>query len=560
MTAPTSPFDPDLLLGIVGRVTPAEVVCTLPGAAEENTRYHFDTHVTGGTVGDYVFVEAREAALFGRLVEVGIPAAERWLLDRPDHDQKRLNPRGVIRLLASLELETGKVRTGVDSLPRLGARVFLARGRLVQWMADNPTSGSNAVRLELGNLEGAGDLSIAPESLFGRHLGILGATGGGKSWSIARLIESALSFKAKIILVDATGEFRTLDKVATHVFVGKGVEQPEATEVAVPYDELLESDITRLLQPAGRVQAPKLRDAMKSLKLAKLEPQLAIDGFIVKENQERGPFDAAYQEHAGKVEDSSADFDIAKLARQIREECVYPTSNRNSTRFGSQSGEFAYCVSLVSRIEDALSSEALSPILRPQKRPSVFRAIENFMTSEEKVLRISLAALPFTHNVREIVVDVVGRYLLRRARHGEFRDHPTLVVLDEAHQFLESSISEEAALPLDAFGQIAKEGRKYSLSVCLASQRPRDIPDDVLSQLGTLLVHRLAHDRDRIAVERACSDLDRSVASFLPALQAGEAILVGVSLPLSVILRVSPPASEPASYGPDFQRHWRSSW
>lgn len=72
---------------------------------------------------------------------------------------------------------------------------------------------------------------------------------------------------------------------------------------------------------------------------------------------------------------------------------------------------------------------------------------------------------------------------------------------------------------LDAFELIAKEGRKYGLNICLSTQRPRDITEGVLSQMGTLVVHRLTNDRDREVVERACGEIDRSASSFLPNLK-----------------------------------------
>jgi uncharacterized protein len=82
-----------------------------------------------------------------------------------------------------------------------------------------------------------------------------------------------------------------------------------------------------------------------------------------------------------------------------------------------------------------------------------------------------------------------------------FRTRPVIAVLDEAHQFLGTTVGDEyASVKLESFGIVAKEGRKYGLTAIMATQRPRDIPHDVLSQLGTLIVHRLTNDEDRHAV------------------------------------------------------------
>ena len=107
-----------------------------------------------------------------------------------------------------------------------------------------------------------------------------------------------------------------------------------------------------------------------------------------------------------------------------------------------------------------------------------------------------------------------------------------------------------------AFDLLAKEGRKYSLSMCIATQRPSDIPEGVLSQIGTLLVHRLTNERDRHVVEQASDELDRSAAEFLPTLAPGQAVLIGVAFPIPLTLQILPPNAPPDSKGPRFQDQW----
>jgi DNA helicase HerA-like ATPase len=132
-----------------------------------------------------------------------------------------------------------------------------------------------------------------------------------------------------------------------------------------------------------------------------------------------------------------------------------------------------------------------------------------------------------------------------------------IAVLDEAHQFLGRTIGDDyVSVRLDSFGLIAKEGRKYGLTCVLATQRPRDVPADVLSQLGTFIVHRLTNDDDRQAVERACGDLDRNAASFVPTLAPGEAIIIGPGLPAPIPIMIKEPPSPPNSKGPNYKAFW----
>lgn len=183
----------------------------------------------------------------------------------------------------------------------------------------------------------------------------------------------------------------------------------------------------------------------------------------------------------------------------------------------------------MSRIDSDLASPALSCLFDTHQLESLPEVIEAFLTNAtQRILRVSLEFLSFEHSARELVANAVSHHLLTRARNGRFQDLPLVVVLDEAHQFLDKSLGDEfLRTNLDAFGLIAKEGRKYGLTCVLATQRPRDIPDDVLSQMGMFFVHRLINGRDRAVVNKACGNLDAGAETFLPTLGQGEAIVVG---------------------------------
>ncbi len=144
------------------------------------------------------------------------------------------------------------------------------------------------------------------------------------------------------------------------------------------------------------------------------------------------------------------------------------------------------------------------------------------------------------------------------ARAGAYAVSPVVVVVDEAHNFLGREIgSEDTVARLDAFELIAKEGRKFGLNICLTTQRPRDITEGVLSQMGTLVVHRLTNDRDREVVERACGEIDRSASSFLPNLRPGEAAIIGADFPIPLTIQIFPPEMQPISDGPNYQKYWQ---
>jgi hypothetical protein len=566
---PHYPFDPQRCMGTVCEVTPHSVKVNLPEAATPDGQWLYGNRLGRGEVGEFVVVESGEHAIFGRVINVKLPERERLTVEPGLGKAVAAHPVGTIQLLATVSLKNGKVSGGIANFPRLGCRVYTAHPLLLKWLAEAKarTASEAPVLLDLAFLPTASDTTVnfTPENLFGRHCAVLGATGGGKSWTIARLVEQAARHHSKIILLDATGEFHTLQLPGIrHVYLGPDPSPAaDASEVVLPYSKLTEIDLTALFKPSVQTQGPKLRGAMKSLKVVKLAPALATDGCFVKANKKRQPFEDAHKQHVAVVESLSADFDIDKLSRQLDEECVWPSGGTQAspdyTSWGrANDQERGYCVTLISRIEDMLQSKELACVFKPKGKVSLFQELESFLKSpDQNVLRVSLKFLGFAHNAREIVANAIGRHLLNLARDGEFRQKPLFVFLDEAHQFLNKSLGDESTKHhLDAFDLIAKEGRKFCLNICIATQRPRDIPDGVLSQMGTLIVHRLTNAQDREVVEKASGDIDRSAAAFLPTLAPGQAIVIGVDFPIPLTVQISKPDHEPDSEGPDYQGCW----
>ena len=421
----------------------------------------------------------------------------------------------------------------------------------------------NSVMLELGTVDVAQEstISIKPERLFGRHCAILGATGGGKSWTTARVLEECLKYRSKLILIDATGEYRGFSGAyIEHCHLGQPVNMAATSApCSLPSTSFLESDFVALFEPAGKIQGPKMRAAIRSLRLAKLKPVLAPTGFIKKIDQSKGAIHAAESDPSvsAKLDDPSQSFEVKLLPIQIQHECVWPDAFNDTSKWGKEDGNFAHCLALVARINGVLVSPAFKCVFESTDGPLTDK-ISNFISSDRRLLRICLSGIAHEFNAREILANVIGRYLLTKARNSAFLERPLVVVVDEAHNFLGRHIgAEDYTAKLDAFELIAKEGRKYGLNICLSTQRPRDITEGVLSQMGTLIVHRLTNDQDRAVVERACGEIDRSASAFLPNLRPGEAAIIGADFPIPLTIQIRKPQTRPKSDGPNFQEHWK---
>ncbi len=545
---PTNPFDSSRGIGTIFEVGPNSARVTLSNPACDSAE-----------VGGFVAIDCGSCVLFGRLSGIHSPTAS------------DAHATADIDLLTTIGLEGENALHGIQRFPHLGASVYAAPPVLLRWLfecsqiPEGAETGHHRVILNLLSLSDGTEVGLAPERVFGRHCAVVGATGVGKSWTLARLIQESARYSSKTILFDPTGEFHTLDNAGMrHVHIGADPSRQEPSEeVAMPYSALTESDLLALFKPRGPTQAPKLRAAMKSLKLARA-PQLATGGVVMKAGKLKFPYEAASAARVAEIEDPRANFDITKLPAQINAECVFPTggfaSNPDPSRWGGPNEvELSNCVNLVTRIEDMLHAPELACVFQPGKMRTIFDEIQSFLADgEARVLRISLKYLPVTHDAREIVANAIGRHVLELARRGKLNNRPLLLFLDEAHHFLSQSLADESATyPMDSFELIAKEGRKISLNFCIATQRPRDIPEGILSQIGTFIIHRLNNDLDRAAVESASSDADRSVMAFVPGLGEGQAIIIGADLPLPLVVQMLKPNQQPDSRGPDYQTHWQ---
>lgn len=562
MSKLSNPVDPDSYIGTVTQVTASQVHVNLPEAtARPETR-----GLAKGSVGDFVFVDCERFKLLGRIVETKIPDTERLTVEPALGDVAKPHPIGRVQLLATLEQGRDQLQRGLPAFPRIGDGVYLANPGLLAQLIRNAVAKEGEATLRVGRIDAASgvDVCLPPEKIFGRHCGVFGATGGGKSWTLAMLVEELKKIGGKALLLDPTGEFSRIASVDT-VFAFEHSIDPKHKLVHFPYRRMTEDDLFSLFRPSGQSQGPRLRDAIKSLKLAEAigsnpaPPGVFIqNGFVEKANKDRSSFYKAVNAHRPFVHSPLCTFDVKRLPQQIRNECV--RSSGAPGHFGNPDEPgIGYCETLIARINTQINSKELECLFATHGASLVDELDTFFNDDTRDVALISFRDVRFEHNTREILLNIIGRHLLVQARADTFRDKPLVVFLDEAHQFLGRVVGDEyGSTQLDAFGLIAKEGRKYGLTCVLATQRPRDIPHDVLSQLGTLFVHRLTNSQDRETVESACGDLDRGAAQFVPMLAPGEAVLIGPDLPAPVPIFVSTPTSPPNSRGPAYQTYWQA--
>jgi len=571
-----NPFNHEHFIGYVNQVLPDFIKVHFPSSVLLNGFTHNGEEYNGGLVGSFVVIEGERNGFLGRLIELVLPEGERLSLSEKSFQTKDFHPTGKIEILLSFNLfNPFQTKKGLSAYPNIGAKVYVCSANLVEkYLARFGIKDSDLAKpIEIGRLASDGRTSVKVnlQAIFGRHCAIVGTTGGGKSFTVSKLIESMGTTNTKVILIDATGEYSGKYEGLKNINIGDG-------NHVFHYSQLKTDDLFNLVKPSSKTQVPKLMEAIRSLKIVKLTrgsslkkkvregevETLINNGLLKKSGSDKRPFEEFYYKNIALIEDGLSDFEIEKLTFQITQECIWDTATKFEKgvkidipeQWGLRNeSDVSYCISLISRINNIINSSTYQRIFGFKSaitENDITKVIDQFTTSDDKILRLNFENVPFDFQVREILANAVGSYLLNKARQKKFKENPIVVFIDEAHQFLNKSVGSEffESGNLDAFDSIAKECRKHGLFLCIATQMPRDIPSGTLSQMGTFIVHRLINHFDKEAVANACSSANRNTLDFLPVLAEGEAILSGVDFAMPIILKIDKPINEPDSNTP----------
>ena len=165
-------------------------------------------------------------------------------------------------------------------------------------------------------------------------------------------------------------------------------------------------------------------------------------------------------------------------------------------------------------------------------------------------------------DITSTVVAVLSRLVFDYAIWArEERTRPILLVCEEAHRYVPSEANADGSSVGDILSRIAKEGRKYGISLGLITQRPSDLAEGVLSQCGTIISMRLNNERDQAFVKAAMPEGARGFLDSIPALRNRECIVCGegVAIPIRVSFDNLEEAKRPASEDPSFVELWNQS-
>jgi len=473
-------------------------------------------------------------------------------------------------LLGTYRTIEGTVRNrfkrGADSFPQIDRDCFLIEGgNLQRFMVLLAKDLDETQRLELGHF--AIDQSAAAiangDRFFQRHAAILGSTGSGKSCAVSLILERAHARKhANIIVFDMHGEYASLANPPAHKdgtvpipitalfkIAGPGdLAKPAENALFLPYwllnrEEMLSMILDRSDQNAPN-QAARFTAHVREFKDTTLKDE--------KQETVRATFTV----------DSPVPYKLTHLLMKLREDDtgMKPGATKAEIK-GDWNGKLTRFISrLEAKAEDRRYGFMFKPPEAALKYDWLSKQIAKLLAPGEGkhgIKVVDFSEVP--SDVLPVVTGVFARLLydVQFWMQPEKRT-PFVFVCDEAHLYLPVREDADAVekQALYSFERIAKEGRKYGVSLLVVSQRPSDVSRTILSQCNNFLILRLTNDQDQNVVRRLVPDSLAGVLDGLPLLDTGEALLLGDAILLPARIKLKFPTIEPLSQTRNFWQEW----
>ncbi|GER05452.1 ATPase [Iodidimonas nitroreducens] len=417
-----------------------------------------------------------------------------------------------------------RISRGVTDYPLPGHEVFrVGDDELTALFAPDSQS-----MLRVGTIyPGTVPAMIDPDQLLSKHFAVLGSTGTGKSSALAlimhRLVEQLPN--AHILILDPHNEYAA-------AFHDIGVHY-DPTSLSLPYwlmnfAEHIEVFIGQREQ--GReVEADILK---RSLLAARKKSARASAARITVDTPV--PY---------KMTDLLGDLD-AQMGRLEKPETLLPF------------------LRLKHKIEELRTDERygfmFSGMLINDSFPDIMARLLRMPVQGRPVSTLDLSGVP--SDIVDVVVSLLCRMVFDFAlwsRKGE-EASPLLLVCEEAHRYVPRERNPGFDSARRVIERIAKEGRKYGVSLGLVSQRPSDISESVLSQCGTILSMRMNNERDAAFVASALPEGSLSFLAAISSLRNRECVLSGegVAVPMRVRLDYLDEDLRPSSADPAFSQNW----
>ena len=467
--------------------------------------------------------------------QIKIDSGRRWLLANVRHLKVADPEAGVV--LAEIDFlgegdedpQSGKLinfKRGITAYPIPGSRVYpVTASDLKQMFAADERP-----HIEIGTVYPTKDVRAAlyVDPFLGKHFALLGSTGTGKSTSAALIMHRICdqSPEGHIVMVDPHGEYSA-------AFKGHG-ELYNVDNLAMPYWLMNFEEHCEVFITSQGADRQRDMDILAKCLLGARAKNRAAEGL------------------SKLTVDSPIPYTLSDLTNSITHEMGLLNKATDTAPFMRLKGKI-----------DELKSDPryqfmFSGMLVADSMTSFISKIFRLPAKGKPISIIDVSGVP--SDIVSVVVAVLSRLVFDYAIWSRSEvQRPILLICEEAHRYVPSDKTGTGQAVRKILERIAKEGRKYGVSLGLITQRPSDLAEGVLSQCGTIIAMRLNNDRDQAFVKSAMPEGSRGFLDVIPALRNRECIVCGegVSIPIRVSFDDLERDRRPASSDPAFSELWR---
>ncbi|WP_197678583.1 ATP-binding protein [Maribacter dokdonensis] len=438
------------------------------------------------------------------------------------------------------------------------------------------------------------DVPVNGNRFFNKHFAIVGSTGSGKSHTTAKVLQNATQERksdfqglnnSHIIIFDIHSEYNSAFPESNSITIN---------DLILPYWLLNGDELEELFLESGDNnnynQSSLLRTLITENKIYKnpSESKVYFDSPLKFDIDEiLNCFQNLRKETKHTENDLDIQFsdgskifrsDSEKYQHYFKKTYEFASPRRASKDAGHGISKGAYSDGsidkFVSRLNTKVDSQRLRQFLFGDKSKNIsfeetLRQFlgygydhENRKNAKSNVTIVDLSGVPF--EVLSITVSLISRLLFDYSYYYKKQvgdnDMPLLLVYEEAHKYVPKSDLARFKSSRSSIERIAKEGRKYGISLAIISQRPSELSETIFSQCNNFIAMRLTNPDDQNYVKRLLPDSLGSVTDILPSLQSGEALLIGEATVMPSIILIDRCDNEPSSNDIPYLEKWKEEW
>ena len=416
---------------------------------------------------------------------------------------------------------------GISVYPVLGAAVFPTTSEDIAIIYAKP----NTWTLQIGTLhqDATTPAFLMSQEFLSKHSAIVGTTGSGKSCALTLILRTLLTAhpNGHVVLLDPHGEYATAFTDLAEVVTPDNLQLPywllsfeEIVEVLCSRDPIARSREIPILKEVI-IQAKQDFLGNEPVKIATLTVDTPTPYRLTTVLQR-------ISERMGKLDRPDSSLPYLRLSSTIE-------NLRKDRRY-------------------AFMFEGLTV---RDNMADVIARILRIPVDGKPITILDISAVP--SEIVNVVVSLLCRVIFDFALWSEREEAiPVLLVCDEAHRYIPRDEKMGFEPTIRSIARIAKEGRKYGVSVCLVTQRPSELSESILSQCSTIFALRMNNERDRTFVRSMLPDDAAGLMNALPVLRQREAIAVGegVAHPMRIRFADLEPQFRPKGEAANFPKAW----